>query len=166
MVVGLDYVPSDPISCSPNGPGIVIDGPKLGRKKLINEIYENIKIPFSPSYFPHLIHSSKKLSDPSIPFGPPTNLVVLSSEMEDSCSRYSGGSILCCESINDSDVNQGDSRFKISVEVIHAKVWQTIKELGIEGEEDDELFEGIVRDMEDRDRKAFEESREVAIRIP
>lgn len=37
--------------------------------------------------------------------------------------------------------------------------------MGIEGEEDDGLFEGIVRDMKARDRKAFEDSIEVAIMI-
>lgn len=70
-----------------------------------------------------------------------------------------------CESINDSDVNQGNSHFRRSIEDVPAKVWQTIKELGIEGEEYDGLFEGIVRDMKARDRKVFEESMEVAIMI-
>ncbi|KAI5386730.1 hypothetical protein KIW84_073035 [Lathyrus oleraceus] len=54
----------------------------------------------------------------------------------------------------------GNSRFRRSIEDVPAKVWQTIKELGIEGEEDDGLFEGIVIDMKARDRKAFEDSME------
>ncbi|KAI5424003.1 hypothetical protein KIW84_030283 [Lathyrus oleraceus] len=53
------------------------------------------------------------------------------------------------------DVNQRNSRIRKSLEDAPSKVWNMIKEMGIEGEEDDVVFEGIIRKMEARDRKKF-----------
>lgn len=81
-------------------------------------------------------------------------------------SRYSRGWILCCKLINDAYVYQGNSRIHKSIEDVPVKVWKTIKDLEIEGEEDNEVFESIVRDIEARDQKRFEAMREIAIRVP
>lgn len=58
-----------------------------------------------------------------------------------------------CESKNDSDVQQGNSIFWKEIDGnIPIKVWKSIKQLGIQGDKDDEVFEGIVRDLEKRDQ--------------
>lgn len=65
-----------------------------------------------------------------------------------------GGSVLCCDLTNDSYVRQGNSRFWNEVDGnITIKVWKSIKQLGIEGEEDDKFFEGIIRGLEKRERR-------------
>lgn len=45
-------------------------------------------------------------------------------------------------------------------------MWKTIRNMGIEGEKDDELFEGMIRDMESGDRNICEAKLGEAIRIP
>ncbi|KAI5396690.1 hypothetical protein KIW84_062781 [Lathyrus oleraceus] len=87
-------------------------------------------------------------------------------EIEDSNSKYSGGSILFCDSISNGDVNQGNSQIRKSLEDVSSKVWNMIKEMGIEGEEDDIVFEGIIREMEAKDRKNFEGKKGAEIRVP
>lgn len=157
---------SDPISCSPTGPGGPILLSKPRKKKSLNDIYENLKIPFFSSYFSALIHSANNATSYFIPYKHLPCPSHLCSEVEDSISRYSGGSILCCESINDSDVNQGNSCIRRVIEDVPTKVWQIIKELGIEGDEDDELFEGIIRDMKLRGMKRCEAKIVASIRVP
>lgn len=48
-----------------------------------------------------------------------------------------------CESVADSGINQGNNRIWEKLERISAKVWKSIKDLGVEGEVD-EVFKGIV----------------------
>lgn len=85
------------------------------------DIYENLKIPFGHSYFSALIHTannSKDIPYTKSPYKFNPNMV----DLEDSSSRFTRGSVLCCDSINDSDVNQGTSRIWKSVEDVLDKV--------------------------------------------
>lgn len=57
-------------------------------------------------------------------------------------------------SINYHKIQQGNSRYCKELDGnLPAKVWKSIKELGIYGVDDEEAFEGITRNMETRDRE-------------
>lgn len=79
----------DPIYCSQVGLGGPIVFVKPKKKKLLNKIYENMKIPFSPSYFSSLIHSVNNHSS-LLPSEPLSNSIHICSEVEDLISIYSG----------------------------------------------------------------------------
>lgn len=49
------------------------------------------------------------------------------------------------ESISDSGMHRGNHRIWKAIESVPKKVWNLIKEMGIEGGEDDEVFEGLMR---------------------
>lgn len=145
--VGVEQDSSDPItftSFGPRGPLIYI---KPKKKIHIAEIHDKLKIPFAPSYFSALLHPQ---SNPNllVPFNSPAS----SSKAEDLCSKFLGGSVLYCDSTTDTDVNQGNKRIWKSIEGMPVKVWKSIKDLGIKGEEDNEVFEGIVWDNEVREQ--------------
>lgn len=71
-------------------------------------------------------------------------------------SSNSSGLFLCGDSVVDSGIDQCYKRIWKAVKGMLSKVWSTIKDLGVEGEEDDEVFEGIVRKIEARERNCFE----------
>lgn len=45
-------------------------------------------------------------------------------------------------------------------------MWREIKALGVKGEEDDKVFEGIIRDLEAKDRREKEVENVSYIHIP
>ncbi|KAI5444628.1 hypothetical protein KIW84_013049 [Lathyrus oleraceus] len=86
------------ILCSPKMPVGPCFGPQLRKKKLLNEIYENIKIPFSPSNFSTLVHSTNNLKPIDVDIVNSAGANPSSPSVEETSSRCSRGSILCCES--------------------------------------------------------------------
>lgn len=145
VVAPVDIAGSDPIASF--GPEIPV---KPKKSKQVIQIYENLKIPFAPSYFSALLQSQENHSSYPLIVSPARG------ELEKSYLGGSGDSILCCDSITDSGVKQRNNRIWKSIEGMPRKVWKSIKELGVEGDEGDEVFEGIVRDIETREHKCFE----------
>lgn len=90
--------------------------------------------------------NSKPNSKPNLP-----NLGI----SENSSSKHSVGSVFCCESTNDLDIQHGNSRFWNEIYGnLPTKIWSSIKQLDVEGEEEDEVHEVIIRGLEARDRKS------------
>ncbi|CAI8598591.1 unnamed protein product [Vicia faba] len=76
------------------------------------------------------------------------------------------GSFFVCESISDTNVNKGNRRVVRVIDSVPTRVWNSIKDMGVDGDEDDEFFESIIRYMEARERKNKEEVRENNTMIP
>ncbi|XP_058783180.1 serpin-ZX-like [Vicia villosa] len=70
------------------------------------------------------------------------------------------------DSITDSGVMQGKRRVLRLEEKVPSLVWKSIKDLGIEGEEDDEVFEGIIRDLEDKEQRKKGRSKALSELVP
>lgn len=68
-------------------------------------------------------------------------------------SRLAEGSLLPGESILDSDFQKWNCKIWKVIESIPKKVWNSINKMGVEGKEEDEVFEGIIRGFEDMERK-------------
>lgn len=71
-----------------------------------------------------------------------------------------------CESMCDLDLYRENTRVWRTLESVSKKVWESIKELGVEGEEDNKVFEGIIKDMEENDRLSKEGSKEKNNMVP
>lgn len=61
------------------------------------------------------------------------------------------GPNLTSESISDSCIQKGNFRVWKAIDSVPKKVLKSIKEMVVEGDEDDEVFEGIIKDLEVRD---------------
>lgn len=116
------------------------------KKKMEASKFTNLLV---PSLFPHKI----------IPFPPlPLSLSVAfkskSSMSSDSTQVYSGGSIMCCDETTDSDLREGHRRFLVDCnDQVVGKLYVSIKELDIKGVEEDEVYEGLICSMEQRDKE-------------
>lgn len=70
------------------------------------------------------------------------------------------------ESISNSGMHRGDHIIWKSIESIPKKVWNSIKEMGIEGDEDYKIFEGLTRDFESREQRLGDGTREINNHVP
>ncbi|KAI5401401.1 hypothetical protein KIW84_066028 [Lathyrus oleraceus] len=65
----------------------------------------------------------------------------VSNESSGSSTRFSEGSILCCDSCTDSDVRQGNNRFWNEVDFdVPNWAWKNIEKLDVTGNEDDKRY--------------------------
>lgn len=117
------------ISGSPGGLDLM-RRPK--KTKVVADIYENIQIPFAPSYFSALLHSQ---GNPNFPLT--MNISPVCNEKEGNSSSSSICMVICGDSVADASVIQRNRRIWKSIEGVPTKVWKSIEDLGIEGDEDD-----------------------------
>ncbi|MCH93155.1 hypothetical protein A2U01_0014103 [Trifolium medium] len=80
-------------------------------------------------------------------------------------SVSSAGSILCCSSLNSSDIRNCNKQFWNRNDMAMAdKVWKGVVELGVEGEEVEEVYRGRISNNEKRDtetKKSREHNKQV-----
>lgn len=71
---------------------------------------------------------------------------------EDNEKRYSGGSILCCDSISNSDVFQGNNKFWYNLDSnVSDRVWEAISNMGVVGIQNKPSIVQNNKDLEARD---------------
>lgn len=76
-------------------------------------------------------------------------------------SVFSGGSVQCCESINSSDLNHGNTRFWKEYEAGKAtKIWSQAKEIGINVVANDEVYIAKIGELEAKENEAEMEREE------
>ena len=79
-------------------------------------------------------------------------------ENSDAC--FSGGEVLCCPTISDSDILMGNRRFLLQHQhSVANKVWDLAVQLGVSGFGNNEgtTERAAIRDMEERDELALAE---------
>ncbi|MCH84931.1 DUF4283 domain protein [Trifolium medium] len=70
-------------------------------------------------------------------------------------SLSSAGSILCCSSLNSVDIRNCNKQFWNKHELeANGKVWKDVKDLGVEGDEEDTLYVERLKSNEESDREA------------
>lgn len=106
-----------------------------------NPYYFSLLIRPKPNSIPNPIsqhHKNRKM------------LNLVSNESCGSYARFSGESILCYDSCTDSYVRQGNNQFWNEVKFdIPNRVWKNIKNLGVTGDKDDEVYVKIIIGMEE-----------------
>lgn len=123
---------SDPISnSSPKnlGLGLVLERSVVWstkKKRPIKDILKDLNNHSVPSFFSFLLPSrDRKFGEHIVTLPSEENTKGVSST---NSSNYSDGLILCCESINDYDVQKGNSRFWKEIDGnIPINVWKSIK---------------------------------------
>lgn len=73
---------------------------------------------------------------------------LVSNESCGSSVRFSGGSLLCCDSCIDSDVRQGNNRLWNKVENdVQNLIWKNIKSLGVTCNKGDGVYVKIIKEI-------------------
>lgn len=161
LVLDPGHVELEPRIVLEIGSGSRGPGPKHRRKKCFGEIYESIQISCVPSYYSALAQSFR---NPNLSLH--QNITHVSNSWSGSRSMKSQDSLLGEDSITDCNVNQGNRRILILENSVPSLVWKSIKELGLEGDEDDQVFEGIIRELEDKDQNNTGRGKEHSSRGP
>ncbi|CAK8560381.1 unnamed protein product [Lathyrus sativus] len=110
---------------------------KAKNKKLINEIYNYIKIPYTPSYFSTLLLMASKGNAGTLLRGSvreDRNKNSLNRKSLESCSDF-----LCGESITDTDVEKGNLRCRRAIDEVLFKLRNCLIDLGVQGKDEDSL---------------------------
>lgn len=145
---GLDFPRSPTPLTFPVGPYIYLIAPSS---------FPNSVSPISlakPSFFTPL-RNPKKIAKKYVT--PTIVSLVLYFEMED---RYSGGSILCFDSIKDSNVRQGNVRFWDNMDSnVRDKVWKKISKLGVVAKDKAKDYNKKIAEMERNDKERREISK-------
>lgn len=132
---------SDVISCTQVGLLGPIKTSNPNRKKALVDVYESLKIMYAPSYFTTPLQSqfNPNLKQTSTSNNHPQ----LSKKMDNNENSINSG-----DSITDSVVQIGSRRIQKTIESVPKKVQNTIKDLGIDGDTDDDVFEVDIREMD------------------